>query len=113
MTIELIDLNPEPEFAKAKSIVVNGAIVGDVRPTNIVDQRMWHAVIRLKDHRFLGADRLLQGHGDTELAAIGEVVIHARAQRDALIERLAVLEVQLGIAGKSDEEVKQHFEVKA
>lgn len=101
MGLELKDLNPVPDAPRAKQIILSGEIIGDVKPSIYADRLSWHAGISLKDPRML-CSFLIQGHGASPRTAIANAIISGRRDRDAMTERLAWLEKELGTTAMND-----------
>lgn len=104
MSIQFIE-RKQTQIPTAKTIIIDGRELGTAEPSFHGDRLSWHASIKLEDPRILC--RLVQGHGPSPHSAVADGIIKARADRDALIEKLAWLEEQLGTTGKSEDDLRR------
>ena len=105
MSIKFQDAEPT-QAIKPKTIFIDGIEVGDCTPTLQSDGSLsWMAVIKLGGS-YKVSTASLYGHGKNPAHATADAIINGRLERDSFIERLSKIEQSLGVANKSNDEIK-------
>lgn len=107
MTIEIKEAVPQPDMPNVQSIALGNNIVGEARPKRYTGQQLsWHVVLTPANDTG-DVFRMVQGHGDTVRAAIGEAIVTQRKRLKRALALLTEIEGQCGTAGMNDDAVRE------
>jgi hypothetical protein len=99
MNYVIEDEQPKAELPKTKAIIIGGRQVGHAHPFLQADGLRWHVVLK-------PAPRcLFQGHGATPESALAHAIVDERAEQRMQRAQLELIETELGVLTKTDDEV--------
>ena len=92
MRLEIKTIQSAPEILPV-NVVLDGKIIGDIRPIQSAGQINWHAAIHVGDGPY---GELIQGHGQSHREAIANAIKNGREETEKLLRHIDIFAAAVG-----------------